>query len=652
MPRIAQNIAFNQVVLAFILTGLFLLSWQMQSALAINWDVSWLMEASKRLWQGGSYTHDFFENNPPLILYLYLPTVWMTNILSITPIHALQIEVYLLAVVSLCLCTRLITRLFDHQDNVLQTVLVITLALIYVIFPVYEFGQREHLVLLLGTPYVLLMSCRAEQRAITPVIAGCVGLMAALGFYLKPVFLFAPFLIECYYAGVTKNVTAWWRTEIKMMLLILALYLCVVFLRHSDYVFDVVPYMSRWVGIADHQPLLMIMKSHVFIFSLLAGVMGGMFYLFNHKPRWLVIMVLAWFGFTLSYLCQLSNWYYHVLPMFAYAVLVLVSMYVFILTSALSRKNTLLLNVFSCIIIAFLIVRQPLLWTVPVFYPFLYYVYFIIGFTTLLYFKKGFQSVASAFYSSVLVITAVLVGYAMNQVLYTSDWYHHAFIITTLIMLFTFIALSSRLFKINKLKETSFTLAFIVMMSFPFVFIETVYAVGIIKMQKITTLVSFLKKYAPNKNVYFFTTDLTVHNPALYYSNHTQSHSRFSFFLGLGGLVKASHLWTNASMKAIIENDQSRLINMVVDDLTSQKPYLIFVDHTQYKRGFTLYNIHNGRVEPHNIPFDYIVYFSQQKNFRQVWQHYHYLTTIRSQNGLYRQLRFEYQVYERNEGDG
>lgn len=37
--------------------GIYLLAWHMQAHILLNWDVSWLMHASKRLLAGGSYKH-------------------------------------------------------------------------------------------------------------------------------------------------------------------------------------------------------------------------------------------------------------------------------------------------------------------------------------------------------------------------------------------------------------------------------------------------------------------------------------------------------------------------------------------------------------------------------------------------------------------
>jgi hypothetical protein len=53
----------------------FIIGGFVQNDAIFSWDVSWLLEVTKRWLNGGTYGKDFFENNPPLILYLYAPAV-------------------------------------------------------------------------------------------------------------------------------------------------------------------------------------------------------------------------------------------------------------------------------------------------------------------------------------------------------------------------------------------------------------------------------------------------------------------------------------------------------------------------------------------------------------------------------------------------
>ena len=48
-----------------LLIVIFVVSGFIQQHIMFNRDVSWLLEASNRLFLGGNYLQDFYENNPP-----------------------------------------------------------------------------------------------------------------------------------------------------------------------------------------------------------------------------------------------------------------------------------------------------------------------------------------------------------------------------------------------------------------------------------------------------------------------------------------------------------------------------------------------------------------------------------------------------------
>src|SRR5688500_14785421 len=103
--KMLRDISNNKRLLFIaILFIIYILAWFEQNAMIFSWDVSWLAEASRRLLAGGNYTNDFFENNPPLILYLYAPAVLLSQWLDIHIITAMRMYMYVIASLSLYLC--------------------------------------------------------------------------------------------------------------------------------------------------------------------------------------------------------------------------------------------------------------------------------------------------------------------------------------------------------------------------------------------------------------------------------------------------------------------------------------------------------------------------------------------------------------------
>ena len=76
----------------------------------------------------------------------------------------------------------------------------IVLLLVFVLFslPGQDFGEREHLLLMLALPYLLLVAARAAGREIATSQAVLVGLLAAAGLSLKPHFVLLWLAIEGY----------------------------------------------------------------------------------------------------------------------------------------------------------------------------------------------------------------------------------------------------------------------------------------------------------------------------------------------------------------------------------------------------------------------------------------------------------------------
>src|SRR3990167_10746289 len=94
----------QSIYFSLIIVGIYFSAWMIQAHLLLNWDVSWLMLETGRLLRGGKYVTDFFEINPPLILYLYIPPVILNKIFSINIILALRLYIFFLTSGSLYFC--------------------------------------------------------------------------------------------------------------------------------------------------------------------------------------------------------------------------------------------------------------------------------------------------------------------------------------------------------------------------------------------------------------------------------------------------------------------------------------------------------------------------------------------------------------------
>jgi hypothetical protein len=74
-------------------------------------------------------------------------------------------------------------------------------------------GQREHLLIILTLPYLVLLTSRFTDRPCVTSKAFAIGLLGVLGFALKPYFLIVPVALEIYLMIKHRSLVTWLRPE-------------------------------------------------------------------------------------------------------------------------------------------------------------------------------------------------------------------------------------------------------------------------------------------------------------------------------------------------------------------------------------------------------------------------------------------------------
>lgn len=139
---------------------------------------------------------DFFDFNPPLIIYLNTVPWLLAGLLSWPITCAFILFIYLLAALSLWLCWLVFdrykyTREYQYRWFMLFAMLAFTQS------HQADFGQREHIFVLFFLPYVILRcfvydnAGRGDEKGqqVGPGLALFIGLLAGLGVCIKPHFL-------------------------------------------------------------------------------------------------------------------------------------------------------------------------------------------------------------------------------------------------------------------------------------------------------------------------------------------------------------------------------------------------------------------------------------------------------------------------------
>ncbi len=192
-----------------------------------NHDVAWLLNVGRRMLDGDRMFVDIVETNPPLIVWLSTFIVGSAKVLGIAPLQLYRVVVITAAAVSAFACYR-IARPGGEERAV---IIGLGAALITLALPGYDFGQREHLLIILALPYfisaAMYLHHSGESRVATGVAAG-------LGFALKPHFLPAWIAAEVLLAS-KRGSGALRRAEGMAVLTTLIAYAALVLVFAPDY---------------------------------------------------------------------------------------------------------------------------------------------------------------------------------------------------------------------------------------------------------------------------------------------------------------------------------------------------------------------------------------------------------------------------------
>lgn len=173
----------------------------------ISHDCAFLLQIGDLISKGKLPYIDFIELNPPLIQYLSVLPDFVARMLGFHVIPVFLLGVWLLVVAS----TLLIRYLLSRATHVLapgEGGMVITAILVghecTMLCP--DFGQREHLFLILYLPFMVLRWLRCHGVRIHPIASVALGLCAGVGVCIKPYFLFSALVVEAYLCISSRSV--------------------------------------------------------------------------------------------------------------------------------------------------------------------------------------------------------------------------------------------------------------------------------------------------------------------------------------------------------------------------------------------------------------------------------------------------------------
>lgn len=326
----------TNIVTLFLVGIIFALGIWVQTHIFLNGDTSWLLHAGNRLLQGGNYRQNFFEVNTPMAIFVYLPAVILSKVTQISFIYSLPVYIFFLIVLSWIICASLCSQVFKAVDAEITPYFLVIISFVFILLPASQFSQREHLLVVLTMPYLLLTIIRAKENKPSFWLVLIIGLLAGIGFGIKPYFLLLWIAFELYLIYQQRAIFACMRLEFFAVTMVLIGYVLAALYFTPEYVTHVLPIIWHFYYFIFSYSWVAVLTRPLAIFSVLVII----FYILLRRQivnkQVADVFAIAIIPGLLIYILQRSIFYYHLLPAISF-----VSLLLFLLLSDVC-KNVLL----------------------------------------------------------------------------------------------------------------------------------------------------------------------------------------------------------------------------------------------------------------------------------------------------------------------
>ena len=177
----------------------------------INHDVGWVLYSSGRLLDGGTFGREIVAANPPLIWWISAVPNAIARLTRLDALVIFRIGVFCLSLLVLIDVSK---KLPDQLPLPLRAALLIVFAA-FISFGVNrDFGQREHLAVMLCFPYLVRAAELIESGGTSNRISWFASIGAGIGVAFKPHFVLIPIFVELFVALRLKSSKHIVRTDV------------------------------------------------------------------------------------------------------------------------------------------------------------------------------------------------------------------------------------------------------------------------------------------------------------------------------------------------------------------------------------------------------------------------------------------------------
>lgn len=301
------------------------LSLKFQFNALANQDLAWHLHVANLMLQGKELYVDILDPNLPLMFYWAIFQYIAAKSLGLDPFIAMHIINYFAAIWAIAtLHFTLRFTSIGRRNSTSQSFLLFSFLVIFIL-PLCSwansFFNKDVMVIPFILPYLILCIGRLE-RDIRPdyVSLIMVGFMAGLAISIKPYFLLVPLAAEAYIWFILRKTQYRFTAETVVLLITTGLYYLFVFLRHPEYLTDMLPIISFTHPLYTSPAPIIREFIWTGLMPTLAIICSALFICKSEITRFFMVITLT---FTAITLLQNKGWVYQIYPAMAMGYLLL-----------------------------------------------------------------------------------------------------------------------------------------------------------------------------------------------------------------------------------------------------------------------------------------------------------------------------------------
>jgi hypothetical protein len=315
--RIPPIFLWALAILALTVAGQWL-----QSRVHLNHDVSWFVHFSRWLLQGRALGIDLHDGNLPMVWGLFMPSAALVQSGLLDEPSAVRMVFWAYFLISTALLISVLSRL-ESRNRAASVGWVVAFVLIATLAPGFSFGQREHASVLFAMPYLAAAVLRLQGGQIPrKSLAICIGVLAGIGFALKPHFLGIPALVELLLLARLGWRSLLVRVESLVFGLTVLAYVVAAVLLIPDYLkFTIgLTRSAYWAYDSANFPVILERYIHVAKPALYGALIALVTRTWSQQHT---VMLLAGLGYSASYFVQSKGFVYQAYPVLVCSVIFL-----------------------------------------------------------------------------------------------------------------------------------------------------------------------------------------------------------------------------------------------------------------------------------------------------------------------------------------